>query len=129
MKSHKEHGSRPNLDFTTMDSEEPWNLEKKFDFIHNQGSSNLADHESVLKSTFQNLNPGGWAEFQYVQSADVCLVDLPLTTSHSHFVIQIGSTQGLTKERGGAMQEWNELVEQGQWWSRDLPGCLPRAMG
>lgn len=122
----KDQGYLPNLTFVTVNVGEPWKFDKKFDFIHNQFLANLEDNESMSRSTFKNLNPGGWAEFQYVIFANLYLENLPLTPSCSQFIIQIGSTQGLTEKRGRAMKEWNELVKQGWWQSEsgNSPGPL-----
>ncbi|KAF6821797.1 umta methyltransferase family protein [Colletotrichum plurivorum] len=53
-----------NVKFEIDDVESPWVNSKKYDYIfvrHMAGS--IADWPKLVKNIFDNLNPGGWAEF------------------------------------------------------------------
>ncbi|KAF7536031.1 hypothetical protein G7054_g4911 [Neopestalotiopsis clavispora] len=56
----------PNLSFVQEDSEEhPWVHDRPFDYIHLRYVYTCFDSpQSVIRSVFENLNPGGWIEFQ-----------------------------------------------------------------
>jgi ubiquinone/menaquinone biosynthesis C-methylase UbiE len=55
-----------NLSFVQEDSEEhPWVHDRPFDYIHLRYVYTCFDSpQSVIRSAFENLNPGGWIEFQ-----------------------------------------------------------------
>lgn len=53
----------PNLTFATK-PEASWSFDETFDYVHARYISNMADHRSILRSTFDSLSSGGWAEFQ-----------------------------------------------------------------
>ncbi|KAI1085556.1 hypothetical protein F5B20DRAFT_575068 [Whalleya microplaca] len=52
----------PNCRFQVHDFTDEWHFEEKFDFIHMRMIGSLPSEE-VFKSIYDNLNPGGWAEF------------------------------------------------------------------
>ncbi|KAI1866245.1 uncharacterized protein JN550_007633 [Neoarthrinium moseri] len=55
----------PNLNFVQEDAEEEWLYSYKFDYIHlRYVYTCFDDPRRVIKSAFENLNPGGWIEFQ-----------------------------------------------------------------
>ncbi|KAF6825897.1 methyltransferase domain-containing protein [Colletotrichum plurivorum] len=54
----------PNVKFEVDDLEEPWLYSRPFDYIHSRmmnGSVN--DWDAYAKKIYDNLNPGGWVEF------------------------------------------------------------------
>ncbi|KAI0879160.1 S-adenosyl-L-methionine-dependent methyltransferase [Hypoxylon argillaceum] len=52
----------PNCHFHTADFREKWSYDHKFDFIHLRHLGNLPSKD-VVASIYENLSPGGWAEF------------------------------------------------------------------
>ncbi|KAJ8133288.1 hypothetical protein O1611_g329 [Lasiodiplodia mahajangana] len=54
--------SLPNCRFKVADFTEKWTYDFKFDFIHLRHLGNLPS-EDVIASIYENLSPGGWAEF------------------------------------------------------------------
>lgn len=83
----------PNCRFEVDDAEDEWIFSYKFDFIHSRFmSGSISDFPELFAVCLENLNPGGWAEFQdyYVR---LQAVD--------------GSLVGTTLER------WNECVIEG----------------
>ncbi|KAF3761731.1 S-adenosyl-L-methionine-dependent methyltransferase, partial [Cryphonectria parasitica EP155] len=59
------HNLPPNCLFIREDSEEEWIFDIKFDFIHwRLMVSCFHDHKEMLQKVYDNLVPGGWAEFQ-----------------------------------------------------------------
>ncbi|KAI1324271.1 S-adenosyl-L-methionine-dependent methyltransferase [Xylariaceae sp. FL0255] len=68
----------PNCHFRVADFTKEWNYEFKFDLIHLRHLGALPSKD-VLTSIYDNLNPGGWAEFTewivYIQSTDSSITD------------------------------------------------------
>ncbi|KAH8660292.1 S-adenosyl-L-methionine-dependent methyltransferase [Xylariales sp. PMI_506] len=60
----------PNCSFVREDMEEPWvHQEASFDYVHFRlVCTCLSQPETVLASTYEALRPGGWVEFQDVDS-------------------------------------------------------------
>ncbi|ORY71308.1 S-adenosyl-L-methionine-dependent methyltransferase [Pseudomassariella vexata] len=57
--------SVPNCEFIKEDAEEEWIYDHKFDYVHLRLCvSCFNDHRTVMKHAFDNLNPGGWIEYQ-----------------------------------------------------------------
>lgn len=55
----------PNCRFEVDDAEDEWNYTQKFDLIHGRAIVTcFKDPSTVIKSAFENLNPGGYLEFQ-----------------------------------------------------------------
>ncbi|KAI3337232.1 S-adenosyl-L-methionine-dependent methyltransferase [Xylariaceae sp. AK1471] len=52
----------PNCRFQVADFNDKWPYEVKFDFIHLRHVGNLPSKD-VIASIYENLSPGGWAEF------------------------------------------------------------------
>ncbi|KAI1751502.1 S-adenosyl-L-methionine-dependent methyltransferase [Xylaria castorea] len=52
----------PNCKFQEADFYDQWSYESKFDFIHLRHLGNLPK-KALLTKTYENLSPGGWAEF------------------------------------------------------------------
>ncbi|KAF4986725.1 hypothetical protein FGRMN_10702 [Fusarium graminum] len=57
----------PNVQFIIDDIEEEWHYSSLFDYIHSRMmNSSIADWESYAAKTFENLEPGGYVEFQEI---------------------------------------------------------------
>lgn len=76
----------PNLRFIIDDVEEDWGYEPNpFDYVHARYLSGcLKDWPRLLKQAYDNLKPGGWAEFQewdirYYSQDDTVKLDSALT--------------------------------------------------
>lgn len=53
-----------NLTYLREDAEDPWIFEHRFDFVHLRGvATAFADHKAVMQQVFDNLEPGGWCEY------------------------------------------------------------------
>ncbi|AEO64491.1 uncharacterized protein THITE_2142374 [Thermothielavioides terrestris NRRL 8126] len=84
----------PNCRFEIDDIEDDWVFSNKFDYIHGRYLLPFIkkDWDLVFKSIYDNLNPGGWVEFQetiiYFQSIDQSI-------------------------EGTALQRWNALLLEG----------------
>lgn len=87
----------PNLNFQGLSPEKGlrWNFPEPFDFIHARSLNFSVDHASVFQSMFNNLNPGGWAEF-------------------NEFAIDMKSSNGHSPGRGDAWMKWAEAVAEGK---------------
>ena len=68
----------PNLVFEIDDIEEEWEYKRKFDFIHSRMmTGSIHDWPKLIKSIYNNLNPGGWyvtSLFCFVYFFGVCSV-------------------------------------------------------
>jgi hypothetical protein len=54
-----------NCRFEIDDADDEWVFSKKFDFIHARALvSCFSDQKTVIQSCFDNLEPGGWCEWQ-----------------------------------------------------------------
>ncbi|KAF5667173.1 mRNA 3 end-processing YTH1 [Fusarium heterosporum] len=57
----------PNVQFIIDDIEDEWQYSYLFDYIHSRMmNSSIADWESYATKTFENLEPGGYVEFQEI---------------------------------------------------------------
>ncbi|KAG7051695.1 methyltransferase domain-containing protein [Colletotrichum scovillei] len=55
----------PNVKFEIDDVESPWVNSKKYDFIFCRDmAASLADWPKLMERIYENVNPGGWVEFQ-----------------------------------------------------------------
>ncbi|KAK2046772.1 UMTA methyltransferase [Colletotrichum somersetense] len=55
----------PNVKFEVYDVESRWVNDKKYDFIFcRYMAGSVADWPKLMKNIYNNLNPGGWVEFQ-----------------------------------------------------------------
>lgn len=84
----------PKVSFTTMKPGVPLRFAEKFDFIHVRYLSFAADHDAIFKNAYDNLNPGGWAEFH-------------------EWLLVVQSSNGFTKGRGVVLKEWSDLCVEG----------------
>lgn len=84
----------PKVTFTTMKPGVPLRFAEKFDFIHLRYLSYAADHDTIFKNAYDNLNPGGWAEFH-------------------EWLLVVHSSNGFSKGRGAVLKEWSDLCVEG----------------
>ncbi|KAK0709195.1 S-adenosyl-L-methionine-dependent methyltransferase [Lasiosphaeria miniovina] len=83
----------PNCRFEVDDVEDEWIYSSKFDYIHGRHlCAFLKNFDHLFQSIFDNLNPGGWVEFQET-------------------VIDFKSVDGTVE--GTALQRWNLLLLEG----------------
>ncbi|KAI1840944.1 hypothetical protein JX266_012880 [Neoarthrinium moseri] len=62
-------GIPPNCSFIKEDAEDEWLYPHKFDYIHFRFVTTCFDDpKAVMRSAFENLNPGGWIEYQDIQT-------------------------------------------------------------
>lgn len=55
----------PNCRFEVDDAEDDWVYSEKFDFIHSRHmTGSISDFPAMFAKCYENLNPGGWIEFQ-----------------------------------------------------------------
>lgn len=86
--------AKPKVTFTITKPGESWRFKDKFDFIHCRYLSFAADHNTLFRRVFENLNPGGWAEFH-------------------EWLIFVRSANGFSKGRGDMVRKWNDLAMEG----------------
>jgi chemotaxis methyl-accepting protein methylase len=64
--------TRPNVEFMRDDAEKEWLYSSKFDYIHLRLTFTcFDDHRKVMRSVFDNLNPGGWVEYQESETVPI----------------------------------------------------------
>ncbi|OTB02207.1 hypothetical protein M426DRAFT_322914 [Hypoxylon sp. CI-4A] len=82
----------PNCHFYTADVYDEWTFGSSFDLIHVRSLGEPTDKHKLFKSIYDNLEPGGWVEFQEwilnAQSSDRSL-------------------------DGTAFEKWNRLISEG----------------
>ncbi|KAL0933876.1 methyltransferase domain-containing protein [Colletotrichum truncatum] len=63
----------PNVKFEIDDLEEPWTYSRPFDYIHSRMmNGSVGDWELYAQRCFDNLNPGGYVEFNEANIAPMC---------------------------------------------------------
>ncbi|CAN8105464.1 unnamed protein product [Discula destructiva] len=83
----------PNCRFEVDDAEDEWVFSDRFDFIHSRHmTGSISDFPSMFAMCYENLNPGGWIEFQDYYVRLQCMDD---------------SLAGTT------LEQWNELIIEG----------------
>lgn len=83
----------PNCSFVREDAEDDWVHPHKFDYIHLRTVFSCFDSpKEVMRRAFDNMNPGGWIEFQDAEAGLSCPDD--------------------TIE-GTALQRWSQLLIHG----------------
>ncbi|KAK3938617.1 S-adenosyl-L-methionine-dependent methyltransferase [Diplogelasinospora grovesii] len=91
----------PNCHFEVDDAEDDWVFGRPFDYIHLRLMFHaFRSHPTVIRSAFENLNPGGWMEWQdyycHLQAVDGTMA-------------------------GTALERWTRLyIEGGQRLGRDM---------
>ncbi|RYP65629.1 hypothetical protein DL769_006260 [Monosporascus sp. CRB-8-3] len=95
----------PNVKFEIDDVESPWLYNSQFDFIFcRYMAACIKDWPKLMQSTFENLTPGGWVEFQ-------------------DFDLQYYSEDGSLTESHDTMKWINTLLEAARKIDRDpCPG-------
>ncbi|KAK1992847.1 S-adenosyl-L-methionine-dependent methyltransferase [Colletotrichum falcatum] len=82
----------PNVKFEIDDVESPWIYNQKFDFIFSRYMNGaLADWPTYIKRVYENLSPGGWAEFQdwsFLLSSDDGSIEGSETLRWSHLFLE-----------------------------------------
>lgn len=81
----------PNCRFEVDDAEDEWVFSEKFDFIHSRHmTGSISDFPAMFAMCYENLNPGGWIEFQdyYVklQCVDDSLEGTALETWNDYMI-------------------------------------------
>ncbi|ORY68863.1 S-adenosyl-L-methionine-dependent methyltransferase [Pseudomassariella vexata] len=105
----------PNCVFIKEDSEEEWLFDQKFDYVHlRMVVTCFEDKKRVIKHAFDNLNAGGWIEFQdtesHIHSMDNNLQDSPFNIWVKS-IVQGAAAMGRDLKVAGKYKEW--LLEAG----------------
>ncbi|KAJ4387584.1 hypothetical protein N0V93_008179 [Gnomoniopsis smithogilvyi] len=80
----------PNCRFEVDDAEDEWVYSEKFDFIHSRHmTGSISDFPAMFAKCYENLNPGGWIEFQDYYVKLQCVDD---------------------SLAGTALERWNDLM-------------------
>lgn len=101
----------PNVRFEVDDVEDSWTYSQPFNFIHSRYmAGSIVDWENLMRQCFENLKPGGWAEFQDFD-VDYYSQDGTLSTEHAlRRWLTTGhgaaSTTGRTLKPGARLEEW-----------------------
>jgi hypothetical protein len=86
-----------------VDATEPWRFEKKFDFTFVRMLGDVPHRGSFFKTIYDNLNPGGWAEF-------------------TEWIMILRSANRSTD--GTAFERWNNLLREGKTCGPTSGGVL-----
>ncbi|KAK1753311.1 S-adenosyl-L-methionine-dependent methyltransferase [Echria macrotheca] len=101
----------PNVKFEVDDVESPWMYAEPFDFIYcRYMAACIADWPKLMKSAFDNLNPGGWAEFQdydllYYSEDDTLKADSN-TMKWLTTLLSLTDNLGRTASPGPKQEQW-----------------------
>lgn len=82
-----------NCHFQVRDVNEEWDLNTTFDFIHVRMLGDVTDKERLIQTIYDNLNPGGWAEF-------------------TEWIVVLESPNNSLLNT--SFYKWNELIRQGK---------------
>ncbi|KAL1855249.1 hypothetical protein Daus18300_011155 [Diaporthe australafricana] len=83
----------PNCRFEVDDAEDEWVFNHRFDYIHARFMcGSFSDFPNIFRSCLENLDPGGWAEFQDYYVKLQCMDD---------------------SLAGTALERWNDCVLEG----------------
>lgn len=87
----------PNCEFVRDDIEDTWVFERSFDYVHLRVVfSCFDDPKNVLQKIYDNLNPGGWVEYQDT------VMELVGSEPAAHEYLQ-----------ASALARWNNLLKAG----------------
>ncbi|KAI3395543.1 hypothetical protein diail_1205 [Diaporthe ilicicola] len=89
-----------NCHFQIRDATEDWDLSTTFDLIHARMLGDLPEKERLVQSVYDNLNPGGWAEF----TEWIVLLQSP---NHSF--------------ENTSFHKWNQLMSRGKFPPQTIP--------
>ncbi|OHW96818.1 methyltransferase domain-containing protein [Colletotrichum incanum] len=101
----------PNIKFEIDDVESPWVNEGKYDFIFcRYMAASIADWPKLIQNIYNNLNPGGWVEFQdydiSFHSDDGTLTDKHHTDKWSKLLLQACEMAGRDPCPGPKLEGW-----------------------
>lgn len=83
----------PNCRFEVDDAEDDWVYSENFDFIHSRYmAGSISDFPAMFAKCYENLNPGGWIEFQDYYVKLQCVDDSLV---------------------GTALERWNDYIIEG----------------
>lgn len=86
-----------NCHFQVRDATEDWDLNTTFDFVHTRMIGDVPDKQRLVQTIYNNLNPGGWAEF-------------------SEWIVVLHSPNNSLENT--SFQKWNQLIRQGKYESK-----------
>ena len=101
----------PNVRFEVADVEDSWTFTQPFDFIHSRYmAGSIVNWEGLMRKCFNNLKPGGWAEFQDFD-IDYYSQDGTLTPEHAlrwwlTTAYGVISTTRRTLKPGVQLEQW-----------------------
>ncbi|ROV95410.1 hypothetical protein VMCG_08486 [Cytospora schulzeri] len=84
-----------NCHFQVRDATEDWDLNTTFDFIHVRMLGDVTEKERLIHAIYDNLNPGGWAEF-------------------TEWIVVLESPNNSLDNT--SFQKWNRLIRQGKYF-------------
>ncbi|KZL71206.1 methyltransferase domain-containing protein [Colletotrichum tofieldiae] len=101
----------PNIKFEIDDVESPWVNESKYDFIFcRYMAASITDWPKLIQNIYDNLNPGGWVEFQdydiSFHSDDGSLTDKHHTDKWSKLLLQACEMAGRDPCPGPKLEGW-----------------------
>ncbi|OAP61314.1 hypothetical protein AYL99_03515 [Fonsecaea erecta] len=102
----------PNLKFIIDDFEEEWAYEHvPFDYVHGRYlASSVRDWPRLVQQSFQNLKPGGWAEFQdwdtKMYSKDDSLPEESALYKFHHYTCGRRTAAGYDSQPGPKLEGW-----------------------
>ncbi|KUI56160.1 hypothetical protein VP1G_03451 [Cytospora mali] len=82
-----------NCHFQVRDATDEWNLNTMFDFVHVRMLGDVPEKERLIQSIYDNLNPGGWAEF-------------------TEWIVVLHSPNHSLDNT--CFEKWNQLIRQGK---------------
>lgn len=87
-----------NCHFQTRDATGEWNLNTTFDFVHARMLGDIPEKERLIQAVYDNLNPGGWAEF-------------------TEWIVVLQSPNNSLENT--SFQKWNQILRQGKlsYWA------------
>ncbi|EXF86457.1 methyltransferase [Colletotrichum fioriniae PJ7] len=101
----------PNVKFEIDDVESPWVGDRKYDFIFCRYMiGSIADYPKLIRSIYDNLNPGGWAEFTDMSgkyySADGTLSEEHATYKWNNMLMDTIAAMGGESRPGPQLEGW-----------------------
>ncbi|KAF6844992.1 UMTA methyltransferase family protein [Colletotrichum musicola] len=101
----------PNVKFEVDDVESPWIGHKKYDYIMcRYMAAAIKDWPKLIRNIYDNLNPGGWAEFQDMDielySGDGTLTEKHATREWSKTFVTTLRSMGLDPAPGPQLEGW-----------------------
>ncbi|KAK1514991.1 methyltransferase [Colletotrichum costaricense] len=101
----------PNVKFEIDDVESDWIGDRKYDFIFCRYMiGSLADYPKLIKNVYDNLNPGGWAEFSDMSgkyySPDGSLKEEHATHKWNNMLMDTIASMGREARPGPQLEGW-----------------------